>query len=213
MEKIHIGIVDDHQVVINGLTDMLSTFEHLTVSVMATSGKELIESLEKGQPDVLIMDIQMPQMDGISLGKQIKKLYPKLKIIAFSSFDDSHYIKQIMRSSASGYLLKNAEKETLIEAINTVMDGGEYLDEHIRKILLQESITGQKRSMFEVPLTIREIEIIKMIVEGDTNQQIAEKLFISPRTVEKHRLNINQKLDVNNTAGLIREAFKRGLID
>jgi DNA-binding NarL/FixJ family response regulator len=213
MNKIRIGIVDDHQVVINGLTDMLSAFDHLAVSVMATAGKELIDSLEKDQPDVLIMDIQMPQMDGITLGKQIKKLYPKIKIIAFSSFDDSHYIKQIMRSSASGYLLKNAEKETLIEAINTVMEGGEYLDEHIRKMLLQESITGQKRSMFEVPLTVREIEIIKMIVDGDTNQQIGEKLFISPRTVEKHRLNINQKLDVNNTAGLIREAFKRGLID
>jgi DNA-binding NarL/FixJ family response regulator len=213
MNKIQIGIVDDHQVVINGLTDMLSAFEHLTVSVMATSGKELIESLEKSQPDILIMDIQMPQMDGIALGKQIKKLYPKVKIIAFSSFDDSHYIKQIMRSAASGYLLKNAEKETLIEAIDTVMKGGEYLDEHIRKILLQESITGQKRSMFEVPLTVREIEIIKLIIDGDTNQQIAEKLFISHRTVEKHRLNINQKLDVNNTAGLIREAFKRGLID
>src|SRR5438128_579337 len=127
MNKIQIGIVDDHQVVINGLTDMLSAFEHLTVSVMATSGKELIESLEKSQPDILIMDIQMPQMDGIALGKQIKKLYPKVKIIAFSSFDDSHYIKQIMRSAASGYLLKNAEKETLIEAIDTVMKGGEYL--------------------------------------------------------------------------------------
>jgi DNA-binding NarL/FixJ family response regulator len=213
MNKINIGIVDDHQVVINGLKEMLTNFENLVVTVTANSGQELLQLLENGQPDVLFMDIQMPGMDGISLGKQIKKIYADIKIIAFTSFDDCHYIRQFMRSAASGYLLKNASKQTLLEAIDTVMKGDQYIDELIKKVLLEQSISGQKRSIYEVPLTSREKEIIRLIIEGMTNQEISGKLFISPRTVEKHRLNINQKMDVKNTAGLIREAFKRGLFD
>src|SRR5947209_11566941 len=122
MNKITIGVVDDHQIIINGFKVMLSNMENLEVTIHASSGPELLKLLENEQPDLLFMDIQMPVMDGISLGKLVKKLYPSIKIIAFSSFDDSHYIKQFLRSSASGYILKNADRQTLINAIEQVMN-------------------------------------------------------------------------------------------
>ena len=123
------------------------------------------------------------------------------------------YIKQIIRSGASGYLLKNADQQTILSAINSVMNGEENIDESIKKILIQESISGQRRSLFDIPLTKREKEILKLIANGNSNQEIADKLFISLRTVETHRFNLTQKLDVKNAAGLVKEAIKRGLVD
>jgi len=213
MNKIRLAIIDDHAVVLDGLRTMLNAFENLDVVHTTQSGKELLEYFENNSTDVLLMDIQMPEISGIDLCKQITKLHEGVKVIAFSSFDDSNYVKQIFRSGAKGYLLKNSDKQTILKAIETVVQGGEYMDDTIQKILLQESITGHRRSIFEVPLTKREKEILKLIAEGCSSQEIADKLFISLRTVETHRLNINQKLDVKNTAGLVKEAIKRGLID
>jgi DNA-binding NarL/FixJ family response regulator len=213
MSKIRLAIVDDHAVVLDGLKTMLNAFENLEVTYTTQNGHQLLDHFQTDIPDVLLMDIQMPEINGIDLCKQIMKQYPSVKVIAFSSFDDSNYVKQIFRSGAKGYLLKNSDKHTIVKAIETVMQGEEYIDDTIKKILLQESITGQRRSIFEVPLTKREKEILKMIAEGFSSQEIADKLFISLRTVDTHRLNINQKLDVKNTAGLVKEAIKRGLID
>jgi DNA-binding NarL/FixJ family response regulator len=213
MSKIRLAIIDDHAVVIDGLTTMLGTFAQFELLYTAQRGKELLENMQKELPDVLLMDIQMPEINGIDLCKQVVRLYPAIKIIAFSSFDDSNYVKQIFRSGAKGYLLKNSNKHIIVKAIETVMQGDEYMDDAIKRILLQESITGHRRSIFEVPLTKREKEILKLIAEGNSSQEVADKLFISLRTVETHRLNINQKLDVKNTAGLVKEAIRRGLID
>jgi len=213
MNKIRLAIVDDHAVVLDGLRSMLTAFDSLEVAYTTQNGHRLLEHFQTDVPDVLLMDIQMPEINGIDLCKQIKKQYPDVRIIAFSSFDDSNYVKQIFRNGARGYLLKNSDKHTIVKAIETVMQGEEFMDETIKKLLLQESITGQRRSIFEVPLTKREKEILRCIAEGLSNQEIADKLFISLRTVETHRLNINQKLDVKNTAGLVKEAIKRGLVD
>jgi DNA-binding NarL/FixJ family response regulator len=142
----------------------------------------------------------------------VLKQYPDIKVIAFSSFDDTHYIRQVLRNGASGYVLKNADQQSIVAAIHTVMEGEEFIDESIKKLLIHESITGQRRSMYEIPLTKREKEILKLIAEENTNQQIADTLFISLRTVETHRLNITQKLGVKNAAGLVKEAIRRGLI-
>jgi DNA-binding NarL/FixJ family response regulator len=213
MEMIKIAIVDDHEVVINGLRSMLSACEDLEVVYTTTQGNELMNFLAGNQTDVILMDIQMPEISGIDLCKLTLKQFPDIKIIAFSSFDDTHYIRQILRNGASGYVLKNTDQKTLVTAIRTVSEGEEYIDETIKKILLHESITGQRRSMFEIPLTKREKEILKLIAEEHTNQQIADQLFISLRTVETHRLNITQKLGVKNAAGLVKEAIKRGLIN
>ncbi|MET7257319.1 response regulator [Dyadobacter jiangsuensis] len=213
MKKIEVAIIDDHEVVIDGLVAMLSSSEVLQITYTTQSGRELLGYLETTAPDVLLMDIQMPEISGIELCRQVLQQQPKVNIIAFSSFDDSSYVKNVMRKGAKGYLLKNSDKQTIIRAIERVAGGEEFLDDKIKNILLQETITGQRRSIYEIPLTKREKELVTLIADGHSSQEIADKLYISLRTVETHRLNINQKMGVKNTAGLLKEAIKRGLID
>jgi DNA-binding NarL/FixJ family response regulator len=213
MKIIKVAVIDDHEVVINGLTTMLATQEDVKIVYTTTDAAALQDYLSRHETDVLLLDIQMPEISGIDLCKSIVKTNPEIRILAFSSFDDSHYIRQIMRNGAAGYILKNADLQTLLKAIHTVMEGDEFLDESIKKNLLQESLTGQRRSMFEIPLTKREKEILKLVAEGLSNQEVADKLFISLRTVESHRLNLSQKLGAKNTAALVKEAIRRGLID
>ena len=213
MNPIPVAIVDDHEVVINGLKAMFANSDEIKVVFSTTLGSSLLEYLKNEVPAVILLDIQMPEMNGIDICKQVHRLYPQIKIIAFSSFDDTHYIKQIIRSGASGYLLKNADQRTIITAIKQVVLGEEYLDESLKKILIQESLSGHRRSLYEIPLTKREKEILQQIADGLSNQEIADKLFISLRTVETHRFNLTQKLDVKNAAGLVKEAIKRGLVE
>ncbi|PSL33802.1 response regulator [Dyadobacter jiangsuensis] len=213
MKKIEVAIIDDHEVVIDGLVAMLSTSDLLEITYTTQSGKELLGHLQTASPDVLLMDIQMPEISGIELCRQVLQQQPKVNIIAFSSFDDSSYVKNVMRKGARGYLLKNSDKQTIVRAIERVAGGEDFLDDKIKNILLQETLTGQRRSIYEIPLTKREKELVTLIAEGHSSQEIADKLYISLRTVETHRLNINQKMGVKNTAGLLKEAIKRGLID
>lgn len=212
MNKIKIAIVDDHAVVIDGLRNMLAAYPDLEIVYTSQSGISLLENLPSFKPDILLMDIQMPEINGIDLCKQVTRQYPEVNIIVFSSFDDSSYVRQVFRAGAKGYLLKNAEKEAIVKAVESVLAGEEVIDESIKKILLQESITGQRRSIFDIPLTKRETEILKLVADGLSNQEIADQLYISLRTVETHRLNLNQKLGAKNTAGLVKEALRRGLI-
>ena len=211
--KIRLGIIDDHAVVINGLKTMLGAEPNLEIGYTTQQPSELLEQLPALSLDVILMDIQMPEINGIDLCKQVVRTHPATKVIAFSSFDDSNYVKQIFRGGARGYLLKNADKQTIVKAIKAVAAGEEFMDETIKKILLQESITGHRRSIFDIPLTKREKEILQLIANGLSNQEIADTLFISLRTVETHRFNLTQKLDVKNAAGLVKEAIKRGLVD
>lgn len=211
--KIRLGIIDDHAVVINGLRSMLATEPNLDVVYTTQQATALLDFLQNDTLDVILMDIQMPEINGIDLCKQVLKAYPATKVIAFSSFDDSNYVKQIFRGGARGYLLKNADKQTIVKAIELVMANEEFMDETIKRILLQESITGHRRSIYEIPLTKREKEILQLIANGLSNQEIADQLYISLRTVETHRFNLTQKLDVKNAAGLVKEAIKRGLVD
>ncbi|HEY1022257.1 MAG TPA: response regulator transcription factor [Flavisolibacter sp.] len=213
MNRIRMAFVDDHEVVINGLKAMFANFSEIDVLFAANNATSLFAQLQDSQPDVILLDIQLPETNGVEICKQLHREYPHIKVVAFSSFDDTHYIKQIIRNGASGYLLKNADQQTILTAIKTVLNGGEYIDESLKKILIQESISGQRRSLFDIPLTKREKEILQLIANGLSNQEIADKLFISLRTVETHRFNLTQKLDVKNAAGLVKEAIKRGLID
>lgn len=211
--KIRLGIIDDHAVVINGLRSMLATEPNLEVVYTTQQATALLDFLQNDTLDVILMDIQMPEINGIDLCKQVVKSYPSTKVIAFSSFDDSNFVKQIFRGGAKGYLLKNADKQAIVKAIESVMVNEDFMDETIKRILLQESITGHRRSIYEIPLTKREKEILQLIANGLSNQEIADKLYISLRTVETHRFNLTQKLDVKNAAGLVKEAIKRGLVD
>ncbi|NSL88758.1 response regulator [Chitinophaga solisilvae] len=210
--QIRLAITDDHMLVINGLKAMLAPYSHIQVVYESNSAITLIDALPAAQPDVLLLDIQMPEIDGLELCKQVRKSHPRVKIIALTNFMESHYIKQMLRNGASGYLLKNTDQETLAAAIEKVHAGEQFIDASIKQQLLQEMLTGQKSTGYDIPLTRREKEILKLIAEEHSNQQIAEMLFISLRTVETHRLNLTQKLAVKNTAGLVKEAIKRGII-
>jgi len=213
MQKTRIGIVDDHQVIINGLCAMLAHFDSLEVVYTTTRSAAVLEELAQIELDVLLVDIQMPQLDGIELTRLLTKGFPAVKVLVFSSFENSHYVKQAMRNGAAGYVLKNATPHTLAEAIAQVRKGEVYIDRVVEKLMVRESITGQKQSSFEAVLTNRESEILKLIAEEYTNQQIADKLFVSLRTVEAHRFNLTQKLGIKNIAGLTKEAQRRGLLD
>ena len=212
MDKITLAIIDDHQVVIDGLISMFSGNPEITILFTTTKQQELLEFLADNKPDVILLDIHMPGINGIDLCQTIISQHKKPRIIAFSSFDEIHFVKQILRKGASGYVLKNADKHTLLNAIKVVHNGEEYIDESIKKLLIELSITGKRRSMFEIPLTKREKEILKLIAEEHSNQEIADKLFISLRTVETHRSNLSQKLNAKTAATLVKEAIKRGLI-
>jgi DNA-binding NarL/FixJ family response regulator len=209
---IKVGIADDHLLVINGLKAMVATQPNISVMFDATSGSEVLEQLDKQQPDVLLLDIQMPDISGIEVCKHVHSKYPSVKVIALTNFDGLHYVKQMMRNGASGYLLKNVDTKTLAKAIETVSANEPYIDDHLRNSLLNSVISGKKNASDQVTLTKRETEILSLVAQEFTNQEIADKLFISLRTVQSHRINLNQKLGVHNTAGLVNEAYKRGLI-
>ncbi|HVI48105.1 MAG TPA: response regulator transcription factor [Chitinophaga sp.] len=211
--QIRLAITDDHPLVINGLKAMLAPYQHIQVVLESHTATALLEALPETQPDVLLLDIRMPEMDGVELCRRVHRQYAGIRIIALTNFMELHYIRQMLRNGASGYLLKNTNQEALVEAIEKVHSGEQYLDAGIKQQVVHEMLTGQRSSGFDIPLTRREQEILKLIAEEHSNQQIAELLFISLRTVETHRLNITQKLAVKNTAGLVREALKRGLID
>jgi DNA-binding NarL/FixJ family response regulator len=211
--QIKVAITDDHLLVINGIKTMLAPYAHISVVYETTDPAHLLNGLTANPPHVLLLDIQMPGMDGMELCRQVHKVYPDIKVIALSSFMETHYIKQMLRNGAAGYLLKNTDPTTLATAIEKVYAGEQFLDDSLKQSLLDEVLTGQKRNSYEIPLTRREKEILKLIAEEHSNQEIADMLFISLRTVETHRLNLTQKLAVKNTAGLVKEAIRRGLLD
>lgn len=206
-----IAIADDHELIIRGFESMLQTFTDCELLFTAINGETLLGKLEQQQPDILLLDIQMPDHNGIDLCKSIVSTYPAVRIMALTNLEETHYVKKMLRNGASGYLLKSADPTTLLKAIDTLSNGEQFIDERLQKMLLAESITGKRKST-QVLLTRRETEILRLIAEEYTNQEIADKLFISLRTVETHRLNISQKLDVKNTAGLVREAYLRNLV-
>ncbi len=212
MDRIKIAVADDHLLVINGLQAMVEKMDDLHFLFSASNGSELLEQLASKQPDVLLLDIQMPDENGIELCKKIHQAYPDLKIIALTNFEQSSYVRQMVRNGASGYLLKNIDGKTLHTAIHTVLENRPFIQEQIRNNILNEVLSGTKRSTQGVSLTKREAEILGLVARELTNQEIADKLFISVRTVETHRINLTQKLGVHNTAGLVKEAYRRGLI-
>lgn len=209
--KVKIAIADDHELIIQGLSLMLDNKPNLEVVWKNHGGINLLPNLQQHQPHVLLLDIQMPASNGIDLCAEITKALPAIKIIALTNFDESYYVKQMLRNGAKGYLLKNTDQDTLLKAIQEVYEGRIFLDPHVQHVLV-EQLTQNRNSRTAIHLTRRENEILKLIAEEHSNQEIADRLFISLRTVETHRLNITQKLSAKNTVGLVKEAMKRGLI-
>jgi DNA-binding NarL/FixJ family response regulator len=207
--SIKVFIIDDHPMVIAGLNSLLSRLENIEMAGAVSNAFDAIPFLKKNQIDVILLDINLPDISGIDLCKKIHKEFPEIKILGISTFSERSYISRMIENGASGYLIKSASGDEIAEAIDTVLKGKMYLSvsmEHIAKplsILPSDNLPA---------LTKREKEILQLISEGLTNHQIAEKLFISPLTVDSHRKNLLTKLNVNNTASLIKLAVQNGLI-
>jgi DNA-binding NarL/FixJ family response regulator len=208
---IQIAITDDHTIVIEGIKTMLKSNKEIEVLQSFENLKDTFENLTSAVK-VLLLDINLPDGNGINACKEILEKHPNLKIIALTNFEDSLFIKQIIKNGAMGYLLKNTSKSELSEAIKEVLNGNRYLPRKISDILLKDSIGMDNSSFFIPKLTSREKEILNLIIKEFTTDEIANQLFLSAKTVESHRSNLIQKLGVKNSAGLVRVAFEKGLI-
>lgn len=207
---IQVFIVDDHKMVIEGIELLLKNHESIQVMDSALSGEEAIDKLSQITPQVVLLDINMPGMNGIDTCKKMIELQPNIKIIALSMHKESSLIKLMLSSGAKGYVLKNAGQDEIIEAIETVYQGKTYLDDTVNEIIVNSVAKSQKQKQ-QSPfpkLSRREKEILELILEEYTTQEIAEKLFISFGTVETHRRNMLIKTGARNTAGLVRIALE-----
>tara|TARA_R110000868_G_scaffold14075_9_gene65759 strand:- start:5308 stop:5943 length:636 start_codon:yes stop_codon:yes gene_type:complete len=209
---IKVAICDDHTMVLRGIETMLEDSDIITICATYNLGKQLLAEIDNNLPNVLLLDINLPDSNGIELCKELTKKHPELAIIGLSNYSETGFIKNMLRNGAKGYLLKNTDKQELLLAITTVHKGGTYLPRNIQDILLNESIGNPSQITFIPKLTRRETEVLHLVAKEHTNLEIADILFISTKTVESHRNNLIQKLGVRNTAGLIRVALEKGLL-
>lgn len=206
---IRVFITDDHPVVIEGIHSLLQNEKGIEWAGQAMNAQSCLGFFVNNTADVVLMDISMPDMDGVELCAVMKEKYPGVFILGLSTFNQGLYIKKMMENGASGYILKNSSREELIKAIHTVHEGGIYFSGEAGEALKEY----QKSSPQELPaLTSREKEVLELIAQGYTNPQIAEKIFLSSFTVDSHRKNLLAKLNVKNTASLIRLAVEQKLI-
>jgi two-component system nitrate/nitrite response regulator NarL len=205
MEKIQVLIVDDHPMVIEGMRSLLSNLDFIGIAGTAANAFEAVALLKTRPVDVAIVDINLPDINGIELTAKIVKEFPKVKVLAMSTFKERSYISRMIQSGASGYLVKSASAEEITEAVLTAFEGKLYLSLDLNAS--ESSVTGEPPV-----LSRREKEVLEYIAEGFTNPQIAEKLFISLHTVDTHRKNILTKFNVNNTAALIKMAVRLNLV-
>ncbi|GAA4319037.1 response regulator transcription factor [Compostibacter hankyongensis] len=207
--SIQVFIVDDHPMVVAGLRTLLGQLEDITVAGTAGSAFETMPLLKKHTVDVLLLDINLPDVSGIDLCKKIHREFPGIKILGISTFSERSYISRMIGNGASGYLIKSASAEEIAGAIRTVLQGKLYLSLEMEHVLQPSAAL----TAGVLPaLTKREKEVLQLIAEGFTNNQIAAQLFISPLTVDSHRKNLLMKLGVNNTAALIRLAIAHHLL-
>lgn len=212
MGKISIIIADDHQLFRNGLKILLNSIPELEVTGEASNGEEFLKMLKSTTPDVALMDINMPEMDGIEATRRAIKLYPSINIIALSMYGEEEYYYKMVDAGAKGFLLKDSDISEVKEAILTVVKGGSYFSQELLYHVIQK-IKHREHESKSANLSKREKEILFKICEGLSNQEIAETLFISKRTVDKHRANLLGKTNSKNTASLILFAIKNKLIE
>ena len=206
MTKIKVFIVDDHYMVIEGIRSLLQNEEGIEWAGHATNAASCLAFLQQQFPDVILMDINLPDKNGIDLCKEVKEKYPSVFILGLSTFNQQSFIQKMMNNGASGYVLKNATQEELMEAIETVSKGKTYLSDEVASSLRKELPS-------EIPVvTRREKEVLLLIADGLTNAEIAKQLFLSTTTVDTHRKNLLAKFDVKNTASLIKKAAQLQLL-
>ena len=210
---INILIADDHAIVRTGLRALLRSEPGLQLVGEATGGYEAIELVGKTGPDILILDLSMPDLDGIAVTRQLQPQYPDLRILILTVHEDEAMLREAIRAGASGYIVKHAAEAELIAAIKTIRRGDLYVDPAMLRVLLVESPKPRtEQPASPDPLTPRETDVLKLIVQGYTNRQVGEELGISVRTVEGHRANLLEKLGLRTRVELVRYARDRGLI-
>ncbi len=203
---IKIIIVDDHPVVTNGIKQLVDSSRDIEVTGIASCGTDCKKLLQSIQPDIILLDINLPDISGIDLCLYLRNNYPSVKIIALTGFKEYFYIQKMLQNGASGYLLKNALPEEIIEGIQMVYAGEQYLSEDA------DNMVSKRNNSRKVFLTIRETELLQLIVEGYTNKEIAEKLFLGVETINSYRKNLLLKLGVKNTAAMVKLAITEKLI-
>ena len=216
MKPINLAIADDHKIFRNGLKATLEDCPDFKLMIEASNGKELIGLLATHQPDVVLMDIKMPEMDGMQTTAHIQQHFKDIKVLALSMHNEDKYIVDMMKAGASGYLLKNAEPEEIINAISTVHSKGFYFNEHLSVTLIKQLVGPGSHTEGGAPQTVdlndREIEILRLVCQEYSNQEIADKIFLSVRTVEGYRARLFEKTGSKNLVGLVIFAIKRGII-
>jgi DNA-binding NarL/FixJ family response regulator len=213
MDKINISIVDDHALFRNGLKLLLSAFQEIEVISECSNGKEFIQSLQKIVPEVVLMDIEMPVMNGIEATKEAVSKYPELNIITLSMFGEEEYYYKMIDAGVKGFILKNSNIDEVVKAIRTIRNGGTYFSQEILYNVVKNIREVSKTDPFQLQLSTRELEILDLICKGLSNQEIGDELSISKRTVDKHRANILSKTDTKNTASLVMFAIEHKLIE
>ncbi|MDP4664055.1 MAG: response regulator transcription factor [Salibacteraceae bacterium] len=219
MEPQNILLVDDHKIIREGIKHYLEGLDNVTVIGEAQNGQQALEWLKSNSKQVTIalLDIGMDGMNGIQLCEQILQLYPEIKCIALSMFSEPHHIKQMMQAGAKGYMLKNSTQEELKEALENVASGRNFFTSEVTNIVMSSMAGTNKKSYskvsLEMPLTERELEVLELVMKEFTNNEIADELFISPRTVDAHKRNLLEKTGSKNLAGLVMYAVHHSLFD
>ncbi len=216
MKKINVLLVDDHTVVRQGLRALLKAEEDIEVVGEAENGRQAVGLARKTPPDVVVMDVAMPLLNGLEATRQILRFSPTTKILVLTSYGDDDCVQQLMQAGASGYLIKQTAANDLLKAIREVQRGNAYFSPAIAKRLrdqCREAFSSGQPTKKSGELTSREAEVLQLIAEGFSNKQIASELTISIKTVEKHRQQVMNKLNIHDIAGLTRYAIAKGMVE
>ena len=216
MQVIRVGIADDHKIFRKGVILSLRQYTNISFVLEAENGEDLLQQLENDQPDLVLLDLRMPGKDGIETTKEISKKYPQIKILIITMFEDERFVSHLMENGANGYLLKNAEPAEIKKAIMEAMVKGYYLNNFVNRVLLKKSTARIKNAPSlnnEIMLSDKEKEVVSLICREYTASEIADKMSISPRTVESIKDRLMERFGLKNTAGLVFFAVKNELID